>query len=389
MERKLASVQKILDVRPIDGADMIEVVDVLGWSVVVSKKDAFKPGDLCVYFEIDAFLDATDTRYATFEERFINWNSKRGMRLKTIKLRKQVSQGLVLKLDQFTEIKNPQEGDDVTDLLKIEKWESAVESSGNGMGGKTAGAKPFPAFLRKSDQERIQNYIGEIPKHSESFEISIKLDGSSMTVFYVPKFSNQFDFAWQDIETRLLRGMSKLGKLWYKVKKTIGLVKPPASISGVCSRNIQLDIDHSNHFSKFVRDNNILERLENYGQAIAIQGELIGPSIQENYEKVDKLEFYVYDVFNIDTQDYLLPGTARAVVEFLGLNYVPVLHEEAKLSDFGDITKPRELSDKILTFAEGPGMNQGVKREGIVLKSNLSSFSTKAISNSYLLKKKD
>ena len=274
--RKLASIQKIQNLRPIPNADLIEVADVLGWSVVVKKGD-FQVGDLAVYYEIDSFLNADDKRYATFEDRFINWGDKRGMRLKTIKLRKQISQGLVLKLDQFPEIKNPQEGDDVTEVLKIEKWESLAEAHGNGggMGQKTAGATPFPAFIRKTDQERVQNYTNELPKHTnddEDFEVSIKLDGSSMTVFRINESSPQFGYALTDIETRKLRRKGFFGKLFYKLGKKFGLIKDPVYLDGVCSRNIQLDTNGNNHFSQFVRDNKILEKLASVNLSIAIQG---------------------------------------------------------------------------------------------------------------------
>lgn len=395
--RKLASIQKVLNIRPIPGADLIEAVDVLGWTVVTQKGN-YKVGDLCIYFEIDSFLNAEDPRFASFEERFINWGDKRGMRLKTIKLRKQISQGLTLPLRDFPEIKNPQEGDDVTELLKIEKWESLSESQGNGggMGGKTAGATPFPAFLRKTDQERVQNYMAELRKHDqETFEVSIKLDGSSMTVFYINDQSPHFKFAWEDIEKRKLRNLNPLKKVLYKLGKLVGLNKPPKFISGLCSRNIQLDPAHSNHFSQYVKDKEILETLERMDINIAIQGELIGPSIQQNHENVEGLEFYVYDTFNIDAQKYDKPVGARTITQLAGLNYVPVLNTDAKLSDFADKENPedyRKMVDNILAFAEGPGMNQGVKREGIVFKSNSdgpyeTEFSFKAISNSYLLKK--
>lgn len=400
--RKLASIQKIVALNPIPGADLIEVATVLGWQVVVKKGD-FAVGDLAVYYEIDSFLNANDKRYASFEDRFINWDGKRGMRLKTIKLRKQISQGLVLKVSEFPEIKNPVEDMDVTDLLKIEKWESLSESQGNGGGicAKTAGVTPFPAFLRKTDQERVQNYTFEIAKHlgDETFEASIKLDGSSMTAFHLSAGSQQFDYAVGDMEKRALRKKGFFSKLVYNIKKKFGLVKTPEFLNGVCSRNIQLDTDGDNHFSTFVRENQILDKLKTLGRNIAIQGELIAPTIQQNYEKVETFEFYIYDVFDIDAQKYLLPADARDVADKLGLNYVPVLEKEIKLSQFitdandvplvenRDPVALKRLVDAILAYAEGPGKNPGVKREGVVFKSNKSEFSMKAISNSYLLKK--
>lgn len=400
--RKLATVQKVLNVRPIEGADVIEVVDVLGWSVVVKKDDNLKVGDLIVYYEIDSWLDASDPRYATFEERFTNWGDKRGMRLKTIKLRKQISQGLVLRLEQFPEAVHAMRelddeakvGFDLTEILKIDKWESLHEERSNsgGMGAKTAGSKPFPSFLRKTDQERVQNYITELPKHiAETFEVTTKIDGSSMTVFHIRNTSLHFPYAWEDIETRMLRNKSSLGRLWYKVLKTLKLKRVPTYLDGVCSRNIQLNTDGDNHFSKFVAQENILERLDNLGLNIAVQGELLGPSIQENYEKVKDFEFYVYDIFDIDKQEYMLPAERRELCSRLGLDHVQVLETDAHLVQYakpGDGTT-RGLVDGILEAAEGPGMNPGVKREGIVFKSNKMDFSFKAISNSYLLKKKD
>lgn len=396
--RKLASIQRVLDVRPIAGADLIEAVDVLGWTVVTQKSNGFKVGDLVIYFEVDSFLNAEDPRYASFEERFINWNGKRGMRLKTIKLRKQISQGLILPVDEFPELMEQTrsnelvfmlpEGFDVTNILKIEKWEPAEEggSMGGAQGKKTAGAKQFPSFIRKTDQERVQNYINELPKHkNETFEVSIKLDGSSMTIFHVGKSSPVYAEILKDQEIRALRNASWWGKLVYKVKKVAGLVKQPDSVQGVCSRNIQLAPDDDSHFSAYARVFKLLDTLKEYGLNIAVQGELIGPSIQENYEQVNGLEFYVFDVFDIDTQKYLKPREARAIAEGLRIKYVPVLAEaQLTLAYEGEA---RGLVDGILASAEGPGMNKGVKREGLVFKSNESDFSFKAISNSYLLKK--
>jgi RNA ligase (TIGR02306 family) len=393
--RKLATIQRVLNVRPIEGADKIEVVDVLGWSVVVSKGE-FQPNDLCVYFEIDSWCDSSIPAFQSpvFEARYSNWGNKRGMRLKTIKLRGQISQGLVLPLHNFPEIQSPEEGQDVTDLLKIEKWEPLEEArSNNGGIQKQAGAGRFPSFLRKTDQERVQNYINELPKHAdETFEVTIKLDGSSMTVYYVNQESEHYAHIIEDIEARLLRKKSFFGKLLYKAKKLFGQVNHPAYFTGVCSRNLEVD-DNGNQFFEYAKEQQIREKLVNLGRNIAIQGELIAPSIQQNHEKVTKPEFYVFDVFDIDLQEYLLPQQARSTVELLGLNYVPVLETEKKLVDFeheADNGSPefnRYVVDQILAYAEGPGMNPGVKREGVVFKSNSSPFSFKAISNSYLLKK--
>lgn len=391
--RNLASIQRILNIRPIPGADMIEAVDVLGWTVV-SQKDIHKVGDLVIYFEVDSFLNANEPRFASFEERFTNWGEKRGMRLKTVKLRKQISQGLILSLKEFPEIKNPKEGDDVTEILKIEKWESLTEerSNGGGMGAKTAGSRPFPSFIRKTDQERVQNRIHHLPlvKDKETFEATIKLDGSSMTIYHLHRNSPYFEQAFEEREARMLKRKSWLQKLVYKAKRKLGLIKKPEFIQGVCSRNIELDPEGDNHFSQYVRDNKIFEALANFDQNIAVQGELIGPAIQNNYENVPANDYFVYDIFDIDKQVYVLPESARIATRSLGLQYVPVLSENFDLNTMvknPDNEVGRELVDNLLAFAEGPGMKPGVKREGVVFKSNTTEFSFKAISNSYLLKK--
>lgn len=420
--RKLAHIEKIINLRPIEGADLIEVADVLGWSVVVKKND-FKIGDMCVYFEIDAFINGVDPRFNndTFRPRFINWNGMEGLRVKTIRLRKQLSQGLVLPVTQFPEIKNPQEGDDVTDLLKVHKWESAAELQSNGSASGSSGnskltgirrfmprwlrkmfprkigtsnvegSAPFPKFIRRTDQERVQNYIGELSKHAdETWEETIKLDGSSTTFFTINMWSEFFKEYHERIEERMLSNLKWFDRIKYLIKKQLGKIETPYSYEGLCSRNLQLDIGASNHFSEFARKNGILERLKEsaYGN-IAIQGELIGPAIQDNFEKVDDFQFYVYDVYDIEAQKYMLPADARYLAEQLGLSYVPVLNDEAKLSDFGlaEGVEMRTVVDNILARAEGQSLNKNVRREGVVYKSNQSEFSFKAVANSYLLAK--
>lgn len=392
--RKLASIQKILNIRPIPGADMIEAVDVMGWTVV-AQKGIHTVGDLVIYYEVDSWLSATDPRYDSFKERFGNWGDKYGMRLKTIKLRKQISQGLIMSIKQFPEIKNPKEGDDVTELLKIEQWESLSEAKSNGggaIGVHTKNSKPFPSFIRKTDQERIQNYLHAMPTFlKDTFEVTVKLDGSSMTVFHLTNKSPIFNEVLDEAEARALKNMSFFKRLLFKAKKALGLYVKPEFIQGVCSRNIQLDIDGDNHFSKYVRDNGILESLKLFGQDIAVQGELIGPNIQDNYEKVTENQYYVYDVFDISAQEYLMPAESKEVVSSLSLKYVPVITQRLDIKMLPGLTvsetDPRVISDAILKFAEGEGMNKGVKREGLVFKSNTGPHSFKAISNSYLLHK--
>ena len=117
MDRKLASVQKIIDISPIEGADRIEVATVLGWKCVIAKKDNFNVGDLVVYFEIDSILPDLP---------MFEFMKDRKYKVKTIKLRKQISQGLVMPLSILPD-KNWKEGDDVTSVLRVTKHDPQAE----------------------------------------------------------------------------------------------------------------------------------------------------------------------------------------------------------------------------------------------------------------------
>lgn len=390
--RSLAHIEKISKLLPIEGAEKIELAFILGWQVVV-EKGRFKEGDLVIFFEIDSFLNGDDLRYKSFEERFVNWDGKRGMRLKTIKLMKQLSQGLIKPLDEYPEVKSPSEGLDVTELLKIEKWERAEDLKCNQMAA-SGGVrqKPFPAFLRKTDQDRIQSKMLAVfdTRNEREYEVTIKLDGSSMTIFTLNKDKNPLHY--QSLKKFYQGKQTFTQKVVSYFKKLFKGETDPISLEGVCSRNFLLDVKANNGFNEYDRQHGVSAKLKEWSsftkRSIAVQGELISPSIQGNYEKVSEPEFYVYDIFDIDTQEYLSNSNARVLTKMLGLKYVPVLAECYRLSElYPDVTDAKELSDLILKDAEGQGLNPGVKREGLVFKDVNSEFSFKAISNSYLLKK--
>ena len=378
--RKLASIQTVVGTAPIEGADAIELAFVLGWQVVV-KKGEFKAGDLVVFYEIDSFLPASDSRYETFKERFSTWDGKIGMRLKTIKLRKQLSQGLVLGLDKFPEIQNPKEGDDVTELLKIEKWEVLDKGSNTGTRAMGSG-KTFPPFIQKTDQERIQNYGAMVEKAlDEEFEATVKKDGSSLTVFVVQPNSKYYEIA-KDFESKKTKGLFGKVKAWF-----INLFAQKNVISGICSRNILLAKEDDSNFHKAVIKYNLLEKLKSSGKSYALQGELVAPDIQSNYEKVEGIEFHLFDIFDIENQKYLLPLERKAFAEQYDIPHVTVIGYNA-LNILTMNSKGDNIVQKCLDFAEGKGDNAGAMREGVVFKSMTRDFSFKAISNSYLLKQK-
>lgn len=338
--RQLATIRKILDIAPITGADAIECATIDGWKVVV-KKGEFQIGEDVVYFEIDSFIPTTIAPFLTKPGHAPKvYNGIEGERLRTVKLRGQISQGLVLPLSAFDwpDPEGPPSWGDVTDILEIQKWEPSVPAE---LVGVMRGN--FPSFIRKTDQERIQNlgrqvFDGDVNETSR-YEITLKLNGSSMTVYY-----------------------------------NNGAV-------GVCSRNIDLLLDQSgNVFVDTAVRIGVLEALKNYGRNIAIQGELVGDRIQGNYEGIEgDPQFFVFDVWDIDAQAFLDAKSRRSLCVTFGLSHVPILNFNTLLGDVGALS----VSD-ILKLAEGPSINNPV-REGLVFKRTDGGFSFKAVSTAFLL----
>lgn len=344
--RKLVTVRAVDAIRPIPGADAIECAVVEGWTVVI-KKGEFAVGDRCVFFEIDAFLPLDDPRFAFLEKAAITWNAQRGVRLRTMKLRGQISQGLILPLSQFSEIDALALADpalrqrDWAELLGIGKWEPVIPAC---LSGEVEGV--FPSFIAKTDQERIQN-LPEVlaSRDGHAFEVTVKLDGSSMTVFH------------------------------------------NAGALGVCGRNWQLSETAGNSLWRVARQDRLLEALAALGRNLALQGEIIGDGIQGNPEKLRGQEFHVFDVFDIDRGSYCGMEERAAVIDALRalgttVRTVPLL-EVITIDRFGGSMA------EVLAYAEGPSLNPDTTREGLVFKRLDGQLSFKAISNRYLLKHAD
>jgi RNA ligase (TIGR02306 family) len=384
MTRKLVTIEKVRDLLPIAGADKIEVAMIKGWPVVV-KKSEFSIGDMVCYFEIDSWVPTEVAPFLTKEgHEPKEFEGVKGERLKTIKLRKQISQGLVLPLSIVPNGDSLNEGDDVTEVLGVKKWEMP-DNPVPGRQVQAQGIKRFPVFIPKTDQERIQNY-GHMVVNAldEEFEVTMKKDGSSMTVFIVTPESEHYKAAKALSKQRL--------SLWEKVKAFF-VRKPDEPVYGICSRNIMLPLTGDSNFHKAAAP--VLAAMkEAYAKfeqdSYALQGEVVAPDIQGNYEKVKDVEFHIFDIFNIDKQMYSSPASRQEAVGILGLNHVTVL-ATGTLRDVlglpeGEVSVDDVVS-KCLTYASGPGDNAGVMREGVVFKNCGCDFSFKAISNEYLLKK--
>ena len=337
--RKLASIQRIEEVKPIEGADFIVAYRVGGWWIV-DRKDSYQVGDLACYLEIDSFAPTSLAPFLSKGKEPREYEGVRGERVRTIRLKGQISQGLLLSIEhcfpdqdlsQFTEEL------DVTEQLGIIKWERPIPLQ---LRGQVKGN--WPAGIPKTDEERIQSLTKYWDQNRLlTYEVSEKVDGSSMTAGF---FDNEFI---------------------------------------VCSRNINLKETDSNRFWLTARKFMLEEKLLGLHMTnLVLQGELLGPGIQGNPYQLEDYEIYVFSVFDQNTHQYLDPATRRQVVADLGLNHVPIIHEEFPPSEMS-------VSD-ILLMADGRSqITPSTIREGLVFKQVDGPVHWKAISNDFLLKNKD
>ena len=342
--RKLASIQRIWKIEPIEGADRIELAYVLGWQCVVNK-DQFKPMDLAVYFEIDSFLPIRP------EFEFMRSSSYRktdimgeGFRLRTMKFRGQISQGLLLPIEQFHEIPiNVELGQDVTDILGVKKWEIEEKAT---TGGTVIGT--LPVDVPHTDETRVQaepDLIGDFA--GLEYYISTKMDGSSHSVsldedgFHV----TGHNYEYKD------DGKSAFYNL---VKRE----------------------DIEDRMRKFYKDNGL--------HVLTIQGELCAPGIQQNRLRLTRPEWYVFTI----REDGKRVGLKRMqeICEAMELQMVPV--EEVGT----DLPSKYPTVEDLLERADGE-YPKGGKKEGIVIRPTepvyceriSASLSMKVVSNKYLL----
>jgi RNA ligase (TIGR02306 family) len=344
-ERKMATFRVIKDLRPIPDAAFIETAIVDGWEVVVKKGD-FKVGEVVIYLEIDSWVPIELAPFLrSNQDKKRIYNGVDGERLRTKKLKGQISQGLVLPLSVLAAPAcfKPDMASDLSPLLNVQKWEMEIPVQ---LRGQVKGS--FPYFIPKTDQERIQNCWNEVFgfQMDWQFEITEKLDGSSMTVYLKD------------------------------------------GVFGVCSRNIDLKYDPENAFWKAAEKYNLQEKLMILSEytgyhELALQGELIGPGIQGNKYDRKELEFYLFEIYDITDQQYMTPQERTACAWKAKIPHVPILEPDC-------FFEANTIHD-VLEAATGPSavMNSNVLREGLVFKRVDGQYSFKAISNEWLLKYKD
>lgn len=328
--RKLASIQKIESLSPIEGSDNIEVAQVLGWYLVV-KKGEFSVGDLAVYCEIDSVMP----NRPAFE-----FLKPRGMRIRTVRLRGQISQGICFPLSILPDGFNIELGADCTEVLGITKYEPPMPAC---LGGDVKGN--FPSFIPKTDEPRVQGLKGLLEKEAgRKCYVTEKLDGSSVT---------------------------------YYIKD---------GVFGVCSRNLELKETEGNTYWKVAREMDIESKIRKLERNIAFQGELIGEGIQKNKLKINGHTVMFFSVFDIDNQRYFDPVMTESFIRAIGLSMVPVLSRNYELSS--DIDELVKMATKMSVICPETWA------EGVVIRPlskwpNNDSFSFKVINPEFLIGNKE
>jgi len=334
--RQLATIRKITEIKPILDADQICAYRVGGWWVVDSL-GKYEVGDLAVYCEIDSWIPHALAPFLSKGNEPRVYDGVAGERLRTIRLRGQLSQGLLLPANiGGICVLGLEVGMDVSAILSITKYEAPIPAC---LAGEVKGM--FPSWLQKTDQERIQNLKEELAywaKEQHAWEITEKLDGASMTAYL------------RDGEF------------------------------GVCSRNLDLKPSETNSLWKVAVANDLELKLRRANRNIALQGELIGEGIQGNPYKSKGQDFFLFDIYNIDTNKYFTPAERKAFVDEFDIKHVPVL---------GTLTMDESTTiADLLMSAEGKSVMGmvGCEREGLVFKILDMQCSFKAISNKFLLK---
>ena len=378
-KRALAYVVTIDEIKPIEGYDRVEYARTNGWWVIIGKQDDLKVGDKCVYFEVDSKVNADDERFAFLE--------KRNYKIKTQKMCKVISQGLLMPLTLFPELGDADINTDVTDVLKVvyavEEDNARKKTDPNAKYKAMAARKPnifkkpwarwmmrrawgrkimffffgkkkdnprgFPTFVSKTDEERVENQPWRIGD-GKTYLATEKLDGTSCTYAFERKGKNKFEFY---VCSRNVRQQDEKQECYH-------------------DHNIYWDLAFKYNIEQHLKE--YLELHKDY-KWVCIQGEGVG-AVQGNPLKLAEDDLYV---FNFKTSEYGRHPSfdGRDIVESWGMKWVPIL---------GEVQMP-DTMEELKELATGKSVvNPEVMREGLVYRSLDGSDSFKNVSREYLLK---
>lgn len=385
-KRALAYTVTVDEIQPIPGYDRVEHARVGGWWVIVSKADNIKSGDMCIYFEVDSRVPATDERFAFLE--------KRNYKVKTLKMCKVFSQGLLMPIALFPEVKNAEIHTDVTELLGIKyavdednerkaskvnkdkKYQSMAARNAKlfkkplfrwlmrrewgrkllfaFFGKKRDNPRGWPThfpYIHKTDEERCENLAHIVLGYERPLIVTEKLDGTSTTFILERKGRNKYEFY---VLSRNVRQADEKQECYH-------------------DHNIYWDMAF-----KYDVENKLREYLEAHPEMtyVCIQGESVG-SVQGNPLKLTEDDFYVFNFIN--SKDGRIPAPlARFGIEQMGMKWVPILDI--------NFVMPTDM-EEFKQMATAPSVvNPDVMREGIVLRDPTNDFSFKNVSREYLMK---
>ena len=383
-KRALAYVVTIDEIKPIEGYDRVEYARTNGWWVIIGKNDNLQVGDKCVYFEVDSKVNAEDERFAFLE--------KRNYKIKTQKMCKVISQGLLMPLALFPEIGDADVNTDVTEKLKITyaveednarkgkidpdakyrsmaarhknifkkpwaRWMMRRELGRKIMfmffGKKKDNPRTFPThfpFVHKTDEERCEN-MPWVLGYERPLIVTEKLDGTSSTYILERKKRKKYEFY---VLSRNVRQADEKQECYHDY-------------------NIYWDMAFKYNIEQHLRE--YLEQNPDCSY-VCIQGESVG-SVQGNPLKLDEDDFYCFNF--IDSRVGRVNSiTGRDIVATWGIKWVPILDELYMM--------PTDM-EEFKQFATAKSViNPNVLREGIVLRDPVNDFSFKNVSREYLLK---
>jgi hypothetical protein len=378
-KRALAYVVAIDEIKPIEGYDRVEYARTNGWWVIIGKQDNLKVGDKCVYFEVDSKVNAADERFAFLE--------KRNYKIKTQKMCKVISQGLLMPLTLFPELGDADINTDVTDALKViyavEEDNARKKTDPNAKYKAMAARKPnifkkpwarwmmkrawgrkimffffgkkkdkprgFPTFVSKTDEERVENQPWRIGD-GKTYLCTEKLDGTSCTYALERKGKNKFEFY---VCSRNVRQQDENQKCYH-------------------DHNIYWDMAF-----KYDIENKLKEYLTVFPDVkwVAIQGEGVG-SVQGNPLKLTEDDLYVFNLKDSIRGRYSSIA-GKELIEGWNMKWVPIL---------GEVQMP-DTMEELKELATGKSVvNPNVMREGLVYRSLDGQDSFKNVSREYLLK---
>lgn len=385
-DRALAHVEQIVDIQPIPDADNIEVATVLGWKVVIAKKDNFSVGDKIVYIEIDSKVP---------EKPEFEFLRDRKFRVRTIRLRGQYSQGLIMPLSILSG-KNYEVGQDVTKELgvtyyieadnvrkaskppKDAKFQSMCARNkilfskpffrwilrrkwGRSLlfvffGKKKDVPKAFPTkfpYVHKTDETRIEA-LPFLLGYSNPLIVTEKLDGTSSTYILERIKKDKFEFY---VTSRNVRQLNEEQDCYHTY-----------NIYWAMANKYKIE----DHLRQYLIDNPDL-------QYVCIQGESVG-SVQGNPLKLSEDALYVFNFIQSDI-GRLSSDVGKSIVEAWGMKWVPIIHT--------DFMMPSDM-EEFKVMADGKSLvNPAVLREGLVLRDPTSDLSFKNVSRKYLMKHQD